>query len=280
MNSVILDTDIGYDPDDMIALLLLLKSPEASLDLIITGDEIGRRRARFARQVLDLADRADIPVVAGRDVGNRNFVVNDLLDGRYEISKDYRKAMLEVLDKSEQVTYIGIDGFSNLARFIGRHPERIEQLTVYQMGGALDYERKPGWIEHNVKIDVPSARRIFTSDVDLSLVLSQTTFRPDYEVNDTHPIYHQLKESENRAYRLLADHIDRFHGVKGYWTRMHDPLTVSAALGYDFVDFTPTRVVMQPSGALKTDAYGKHIRASQASRPRAFMSFLEERLFS
>ena len=37
--STILDTDIGYDPDDLFALILLLKSKELKLDLIVTGDD-------------------------------------------------------------------------------------------------------------------------------------------------------------------------------------------------------------------------------------------------
>jgi hypothetical protein len=47
---VILDTDIGGDPDDAFALLLGLNSPEINIDLIVTSDEHKGHRAEFARK--------------------------------------------------------------------------------------------------------------------------------------------------------------------------------------------------------------------------------------
>jgi hypothetical protein len=65
--AVIIDTDIGGDPDDAIALVLAARRlPE--LALVVTCDELGGERARFARHLLDLLGRGDVPVVAGADV--------------------------------------------------------------------------------------------------------------------------------------------------------------------------------------------------------------------
>lgn len=52
VNHVILDTDIGGDPDDTFALLLALNSPEISLDLIVTSDEHRGHREAFANELL------------------------------------------------------------------------------------------------------------------------------------------------------------------------------------------------------------------------------------
>ncbi len=52
--STILDTDIGYDPDDLFALLLLLNSPELKPNLIITGDEVCGKRAILTKKVFEL----------------------------------------------------------------------------------------------------------------------------------------------------------------------------------------------------------------------------------
>src|ERR1700759_5752196 len=65
---VILDTEIGGEPDDAMALVIAARElPE--LDLVITSDELGGgQRARFARYLLDSAGRADVAVVAGHQI--------------------------------------------------------------------------------------------------------------------------------------------------------------------------------------------------------------------
>ncbi|MGN6564690.1 MAG: nucleoside hydrolase, partial [Thermomicrobiales bacterium] len=59
---VILDTDIGTDVDDCLALALLLGSPEVQLEGVtcVYGDVL--LRARMALKLLALRDRRDVPV--------------------------------------------------------------------------------------------------------------------------------------------------------------------------------------------------------------------------
>ena len=40
MKKMIIDTDIGFDPDDLFTLLLAFNSPEVEIALITTADEI------------------------------------------------------------------------------------------------------------------------------------------------------------------------------------------------------------------------------------------------
>ena len=280
-NGVILDTDIGYDPDDLFALLLLLNSPELGLDLVVTGDEVQGKRAAFARTVLDQYGRRDLRVVQGEDLGNRNFVVDELIqDCDYSPEKNYLDAMKEVLDAHERVTYIGIQGFSNLANLLRYFPESREKLVVYQMGGAVDYSRRPGWVEHNIKIDVEAARSVLTSGVNISLVMAQTTYKPGHMVDDQHVIYQKLKQSDQPAHQMLACHLELFHEAKGFWSYMHDPLTVAAALGKDFVNFYESAVSMDKLGNLHSSTGSAKLHLSKTeSKVEEFMEFLEQRLF-
>src|SRR3954466_4784505 len=59
------DTDIGGDTDDLCALVMLLGWPDVELAGITTTSEAGGIRAGFARYVLQLAGRGQIPVAAG-----------------------------------------------------------------------------------------------------------------------------------------------------------------------------------------------------------------------
>lgn len=281
-NGIILDTDIGYDPDDMFALLLLLRSPELGIDLIVTGDEVGGKRAAFTRKVLDQYGRQDIRVVQGEDLGNRDFVVDELVqDFPYSADTNYLDAMKEVLDISDRVVYIGIQGFTNLANLLKRFPEIREKLIVFQMGGAVDYSRRPGWVEHNVKIDKEAARYVLASGADISLVMAQTTFNPTYMVDDQHDLYKKLKSSESPVYKMLARHIELFHEATTFWPYMHDPLTVAIALGKYFVDFYESAVSMDEYGNLYISSGSPKLRLSKPeSKDKEFMKYLDERLFS
>ena len=62
---IVLDTDIGTDVDDALALALALASPELELVAITTVSGDTSLRARIAARLLALAGRADVPVHAG-----------------------------------------------------------------------------------------------------------------------------------------------------------------------------------------------------------------------
>src|SRR6266478_6152284 len=65
---VLLDTDIGDDIDDALALALVLRSPEIELLGVTTVFGDTRKRAHLAAHVLQTFGREDIPVAAGLDV--------------------------------------------------------------------------------------------------------------------------------------------------------------------------------------------------------------------
>src|SRR3989344_18283 len=152
--NIILDTDIGYDPDDLFALLLLLASPEADIKLIVTADEVNGKRAKFLGQVLNLLGRNDIKIAVGQSLGRNDFVVDELLDDKkYEAETDYISAIKNIIDSENDIIYLSIGGFTNLAKLLAEYPEYAKKLKIYIMGGALNYSRRPGWVEHNVKVD-------------------------------------------------------------------------------------------------------------------------------
>ena len=62
---VILDTDIGFDVDDVWALAFLLKCEELDIRLITTTTGDTLYRAGLVAKILDLAGRADIPIGVG-----------------------------------------------------------------------------------------------------------------------------------------------------------------------------------------------------------------------
>ena len=62
---VILDTDIGFDVDDVWALAFLLRCPELEVKLITTTTGDTHYRARIVAKLLEIAGRTDIPIGIG-----------------------------------------------------------------------------------------------------------------------------------------------------------------------------------------------------------------------
>src|ERR687886_693095 len=62
---IVIDTDIGADPDDALALCLAVASPEVEVRgvTIVSGDV--DLRARMAARILGMAGREDIPIFKG-----------------------------------------------------------------------------------------------------------------------------------------------------------------------------------------------------------------------
>ena len=64
---IILDTDIGDDIDDALALALIMRSPELELLGVTTCFNNAKAKAKIARNLLNLGGRQDIPLYAGID---------------------------------------------------------------------------------------------------------------------------------------------------------------------------------------------------------------------
>jgi hypothetical protein len=65
MKQAIIDTDIGTDVDDAMAISLAALSPDLEILGVTTVHADAPLRARIARKLLDLAGRNDVPVVSG-----------------------------------------------------------------------------------------------------------------------------------------------------------------------------------------------------------------------
>lgn len=287
MAKAILDTDIGYDPDDFFALLLAQKLPNLDIDLIVTADEIGGKRAIFTKMILDQIGWTKPKLVQGIDLGNKDFLVDNLIkDKKYKIDTDFIESIKQtVYSTKEQVIYIGIGGFTNLAHFLKKYNGLKERLKIFIMGGALNYFRYENWIEHNIKIDIKSAKYVLESDCDISLIMAQTTFRQEYEISDIHPIFKKLKASTSDTHQMLINNSKLFNeylkekGMNG-WSRMHDPLTLAIASGEEFVTFHKSKILISDEGQITINPSGSEIKWSDPiSKCDEFMLFLEKMLF-
>jgi inosine-uridine nucleoside N-ribohydrolase len=284
---MILDTDIGGDADDAVAVAAAARQvPE--LTLLITSDEVRGQRARFARHLLDLTGRSDVRVVAGASLGeSRYFCVDGLTPSTVpDQPTDLVAAVREVCAATDgPVRWVGMAPLTNLARVLAEAPDAASRLRVTQMGGALRY-RDPSRAEHNIRLDVPSARHVLDAVARGALaapefVASEVTFTPRIEITPDTPIYRQLRDPQAPPWaRLLAAHLDRWFAGFYPGTMQHDALTLTAALELPFVDSEQLSVEMDEIGRT-TEAppgHGTRVRWSRAAEYEPFMAWLNASL--
>ncbi|MBW0101509.1 nucleoside hydrolase [Pseudonocardia sp. KRD291] len=289
---IVIDTDIGGDPDDALALVAAARH-QPDLTLVLTADETGGtrsgagQRARFARLLLDSVGRPDVATVAGASAGGTDyFCVEGLTPAGVAAQPSGPAAVLdavrEVCRKTDgPIRWVGMAPVGNLAHIVEHVPELAARLQVTQMGGALNY-RHPDRAEHNIRLDVDAAHHVLAAVADgrlarPRLVTSDVTFTPQIGVDADHPIHRTLAAAEEDSdgwASILAAHLDRWYASNYPSTLQHDALTLSAALGLPFVRSAATTVVLDEIGRMSSDPAGAPVRLSASADYPAFMTWL------
>lgn len=252
---ILLDTDIGTDVDDAIALSMILASPEIELRAVTTVSGDSHRRARIARKLLDLAGRSSVPVAAGvREpvLRQRNFlwlghegtaIVEP--EEPLRVAKQHGVDLLIETVLRERLEVIAIGPLSNLGVAIMKEPgiiDAIPQLTV--MGGTIGRHGGHSF-EYNLGSDAEAALVVLNAGIPTTLVPLDVTMRVVLIDDDLAP----LRRSKSALLQSLCAAIDIWAGVQrgfsatqaGFDPRtvsiLHDPLTVAMRIDPSLVSF-------------------------------------------
>ncbi|MFW9993642.1 MAG: nucleoside hydrolase [Candidatus Odinarchaeota archaeon] len=279
MRHVIVDTDIGGDPDDLVALFFLLNSPEVSVDLIITADELETHRALFTLEILKILGREDIPVVAGLSNGPKFlFCMYDLVKHSKEtVSKDFIAKSLEIIEENDHTYFIGIACMSNLAAIIEERGKVPEKTTFLQMGGMLATDPL-GYQEYNFIADPDAARYVFNRQVPVKYITANITRDPAIQITKDHDFFKAVASSDEMHFKLLNDNISNFFTTFSPEFKLHDPLTASVAMGYDFVKFTRKNVKLDLDYYFVEQPDGQEVIVSESCDYGRFMETVRKRL--
>jgi len=237
---VVLDTDIGSDVDDLLALAMLLGSPEWDLTAISTvyGDTV--LRARMVRRAYRLAGRPAPPIAPGareplseRPVwwaGHEGKLMPDLVAEPVDETLD-AAALLRA-----GTTVAAIGPLTNVAEAMARR-HGIEQLVV--MGGNFT----SGEPEHNIMSDVAAARAVFDAGVPALVTGIDQTERVVLDDDSVAAI-----RSSGALGELLAAEIHQFRAWLGRPDSPHDPVAVLAAIRPELFTFVRGRIEVDSDG--------------------------------
>lgn len=246
---VILDTEIGGEPDDAMALVIAARElPE--LALVITSDELGGQRARFARYLLDSAGRADVAVVAGHQLSETPPYFADGLvpDWVAPASTDVAQAVAQVCARSGGVArWIGLGPLSNLAALLAREPGLGRRLFVTQLTGTWSSSGQ-ALPPRNFRLDPAAARQVLAHARHLRLVNYALPAGQQAELTATSPAIRQLTDAAPSWAGVLAAHCGQFFARYHPAVIPGGPLALAAALRVRFTPFGPARVSVGETG--------------------------------
>ncbi|MFX0573067.1 nucleoside hydrolase [Nocardia nepalensis] len=276
---VILDTDLFYDPDDLAALII---AAETTPNLVvITADETQGRRARLARYALDQLGRTDVPVIAGLDLGGeKRFLMDDYLDGLEPQPNDLVDSVARLCDTvSGPIDWVGMGPMSNYVAVVTAAPELAERFMLYQMGGWLDNYRDKRVASHNLRTDQVAAGLGLRVAHKPRLMLSDHTNAHEIRITPDWAVIRSLRSSPNQAAQLLAANFDIWFARRGgSW--MHDPLTLSLALGCPFVTMRGEWIRIERDARLYRDLDGRVMEVSCSVDYTGFLDWFHESLLA
>ncbi|MEM2926279.1 MAG: nucleoside hydrolase [Candidatus Bathyarchaeia archaeon] len=265
---VLLDTDIGSDVDDLLALILALKSPELDVEGVTTVGLDADRRARLAQRVLRTLNREDIPVVAGlsrpilRDPekvwgpydGHGIDISDELLKEPVSSLKAIDFIVSKVLEFRKEIALITLGPLTNIAIALLVEPCLKEALKeCFVMGGVIEKTvGRSALREYNVSSDPEAANIVFSSRMAMTIVGLDVTLRVPLSRERLDKIGMSRSLGAKLAFQAAMNYQERV--VRHPWNYLHDPLTVGVAIDRSFVKTKKMHVRLETKGSL-TDGW-------------------------
>lgn len=246
---VMIDTDVGDDIDDALAILFALKLPEAQVEALSTVYGDVEVRGRLASKLLS-AFKVDIPVALGSSYTLLGFKPRfkpcqaEVLEGE---PGEYRSIvecrgydLIASKAVEEGVRIVSIGPMTNLALAFLRNPVLGSKIKLTSMAGCIWGQRA----EYNVRCD-PEAAFLSTARLKPTLVTLDETLKCRMPVG----LAEKIRLSFKPELRLISAMLDSWMKATGRRQPiLHDPLAVAVAVKPSLARFKPIKVKIELSG--------------------------------
>ena len=285
---VIIDADMG--PDDLMAILYLLKRPDIQIEgIIINGCGLALRDAGFqnAAGLLALAGAEDIPIALGQEEplrGNNCFPMKWREAVREypgvnlpKSTKEPQQNAVELIQRvvktaPRKPVILALGPLTNIAETLQSYPQLTNQIEmIYIMGGALEtygnvLENRVS--EFNLWIDPYAVNLVFKSGVPVTLVpldaTNQVPITPYfYEAIQQ---YHHTKEAA-AVYDLLTGSPHLYRNGFYFW----DAVTAAVTADNSLAEFENLRLRVSERD-LEGNFCGQLLRAQEGTEVRVAKS--------
>ena len=256
MQKIILDTDIGDDIDDALALAFAIMSAKLEILGVTTVFRNAEQRAELACCLLEALGRTDIPVYSG--IGKT--LLQSIPDWE-QVAASHRPRQMEVLTKQQpsiqpmpgnavdfiidtvmagdgDITLVPIGPFTNIAAAFTLEPRLAQKTQIVMMGGATDRVR-PEW---NALCDPEATRVLFGTGVPITMVGLDVTTKCVMS-------YKQVKTigAVDRPINQICSELIHLWGGDNPEPRptLHDPLAVAILLDSTLCEMREMRIEVE-----------------------------------
>jgi purine nucleosidase len=288
---VILDTDIGDDIDDALALGLALRSPELNVLAITTVLNDGPGRADLVWKILGLYGRNEIPVGIGAEqpllAKPRSGKVKqtEALGADDHMPVERRRNGVELIIETclrspEKVTIVAYGPATNVALALRAEPRLREKLErIVLMNGVFF---RPG-LEYNTRMDPEASSIVYGSGVPVTTVGLDVTMQCQLTADHLR----RLAGSSLASARFLRKLISIWQeGNEQRLPVLHDPLAIAVTAVPGLVTTVRGSVDVETKGTpdrtygmtiFRKDSAGA-VQVAQEVNSAAVVDFFVERL--
>ncbi len=269
---IILDTDPGAD--DALAIMLMLASPEVTLEAITTvhGNVTLDKTTRNALALLEFLNASHIPVAKGCTVplvklphpalgevvhGSSGMGRTNLPEPKTQPIKTHAVDYLieRFLAEPNELTLFAIGPLTNVALAIRQEPkfaECVKELVI--MGGAV---RSGGNMsplaEFNISEDPHAAHVVFNSGIPITLIPLDVTYKCLFTAADVERLDKVNTPISKFIRDVTADYMEFYLKYEGFnGCALHDPLTVAAIVAPELLQIESHYINVDISGGVST----------------------------
>lgn len=276
MEKFIIDTDIGDDIDDALAISLAFRL-DADVIGITTAFKNTQLRARQANKLLSLLERQDVPVYAG--YGDSIKIKNDNEHRICQYTPDLEMKCYEPINSKEgcegesaidfmiemaekygkELTIIGLAPLMNIARAIQKAPDAMKKVgRIVLMAGAF-YEQ---FVEWNILCDPEAAKIVLDFDVPVYCCGTDVTIPCMVTPEEYHLM---VQEDSDPLVQYLSVIVRKWAKTSGRVPILYDPLAVYYAVTGNSVEFEKKMIGVELEGiygrglTLDLDNFNRHL---------------------
>lgn len=278
-----IDTDIGGDVDDALALTAALRSENVQLVGVSTVYLRPEWRAQVACNVISQCGAAPVPVAAGCGAplcgawDERNIPDTGVVpEAPYALSDLHGSdLLLQCARENPNMSILAIGPLTNLALALMKDREALSGCTLYIMGGQVN-NAQPEW---NILCDPESANIVLNSGLRMYLVPFDVTKLSSFSQAE-------VDEISGTAHRdFLRGMMNAFTCKFGFLPIMHDPMAFAMAVKPELFTFRRSRIAVELRGTLTrgslvdygADEHGNVILAERCNQEE-FRCWIKEKL--
>lgn len=252
MRHFLIDTDVGSNIDDLLALALALEFGSISVEGITTVGTDAVKRQRLAERLLSAADMPNIPVAAGqelpigREASQRFRSFNghgiDLASDADPPAHSAIRLILSLAMSSPGLVIVALGPLTNLAMALGEQPAPLRRIRhLFIMGGsAYPGSAQLQFSDYNFASDAEAARFVLHSGLPITIV--PLHFGDAVQINAE--LSSGLERRSDRLGRLLGEAAKDYLESTGSATaRLCDVVTMAIALSPQLAVTRTTRMV-------------------------------------